>query len=265
MPPPAAWKETYRVRSYETDPTGRASTAAVCNYLQEAAANHAYSLRLSVEHFRERPLTWMLGRLRVLVETYPRWRDEVTVETWPSGVDRLLATRDFLIFDGDGRTIGRATTGWMLIDLERRRPVRMPEAVTALALLDRNRAAEDASATLPAPAAGAAEHHVRVEYNDLDVNKHVNNVRYIEWALEGLTAERRDAHDLAELDVHFRAEAVYGDVVAVRAGPVDGSGEDRSVDTNVTTETEGISVFAHVITETDGKELARIRTGWRPR
>lgn len=251
----AVWKESFRVRSYETDPTGRASIATICNYLQEAAGNHAFSLGVSVEHFHDRPHTWMLARLRVLIDRYPRWRDDVTIETWPCGVERLFAMRDYLILDGVGGPLGRATSAWMLIDLERRRPVRMPETVTSLELPDRRRALGSSAAALSEPTAETKSETVRVEYNDLDVNGHVNNVRYVEWALEAIPASHREASDLTDIEVHFRTEAVYGDAVMVHAGAVQADGYKNS-------RTE----FAHIIVQNEsGKELARLRTQWQSR
>ena len=323
------WSERFRLRSYETDPTGLASVATVCNYLQEVAGNHAFRLGLSVEHLHERRLTWVLARLRVLVDRYPRWREEITVETWPSGIDGLLGTRDFLLLDDDGERLARATSGWMVIDVDRRRPVRMPESVTSLAAPDRERAVAELSGRLPYASSGGGsgaggdggedagsgsgegsgggggegsdsgsgegsgkgegsgggsgashgdgatrKHHgtarsdvgstagretggspVRVEYADLDVNGHVNNVRYVEWALETMGAEHHAAHEVAELEIQFKAEAVYGDAAVIRTAQIVDAPPQPP-----------LSAYSHVILKSGtSRELARLRTVWRPR
>ena len=279
------WSERFRLRSYETDPTGQASVATICNFLQEVAGNHAFRLGLSVEHLNERRLTWVLARLRVLVDRYPRWRDEIIVETWPSGIEGLLGTRDFLLLDDEGRRLARATSGWMVIDVERRRPVRVPESVTTLAMPDRERAVAELSGRLPDASAdpGSSEsggggneggggsvneggvdngndggeterRPVRVEYADLDVNGHVNNVRYVEWALETMGAEHHTAHEVAEMEIHFRSEAVYGDTVVIRTAQIDDAPQPQ------------LLAYSHVILESGAsRELARLRTVWRPR
>ena len=248
------WAENFRVRSYETDPTGQASVPSICNYLQEVAGNHAFHLGVSVEQLQDQRLTWVLTRLRVNVDEYPRWRDEVKVETWPSGIDGLFATRDFLVLDSAGRRIARATSGWMMIDLERRRPIRMPEVVTSLETPDRERAVADAFARLPAPPSSATDAGpVGVLYDDLDVNGHVNNVRYVEWALQSMPEDLLEVYDLRQLEILFVAEARLGDSVRVRTGAVEGADYAGRE-------------FAHLILHGDGqKELARVRTRWTPR
>ncbi|MEX0599479.1 MAG: acyl-ACP thioesterase domain-containing protein, partial [Rhodothermales bacterium] len=225
------------------------SIQTICDYLQEAAGNHASDLGVSIEHLADRDLTWVLTRLRVEMDRLPDWKDEVVVETWPSGTDRLMATRDFIVRDGRGDDLGRASSAWLLIERTRRRPVRLPEAITTWELPKRERAIDDPPANLPGIGDDAVERQVRVRYGDLDVNGHVNNVRYVEWSVEGVPADVLREQVVCSLDLHFRAEGNYGDVVTVRSSTVPG---------------EEARTYAHVIVR-DGDELARARTKWIPR
>ena len=54
-----------------------------------------------------------------------------------------------------------------------------------------------------------------VTYGDLDMNGHVNNVRYIEWVLNSLPLEFHQTHILTALEVNYLAEAVYGHAVSI--------------------------------------------------
>lgn len=248
MAPAGIWKESYRVRAYETDPSGRASTESMCNYLQEAAANHAGALGVSFDQLRQQNSTWVLSRLRVRVERYPGWQDDIVVETWPSGIERLFATRDFFIKDADGDLLARAVSWWLLIDVERRRPLRLPEFVTSLDLPDRERALNGSPAGVPEPGADALSREIRVRYGDLDINGHANNVRFVEWSMEAVPPEILQSMRIGELDVHFKSEAVYGDAVTVSVESVSGDN----------------TAFAHAVRSSDdGRELARLKTMWR--
>lgn len=240
----SVWTETFRVRSYEADPGGLASIQTICNYLQEAASNHAAELGVSIEQLTSQNLIWMLARLQVEVDSYPSWRDEVTVETWPSGADRLYATRDFLVNKGD-RLVARGTSAWILVDAKRRRPIRLPEFITQIERPERERSLEDRPAKLPDPADSAGELPVCVRFSDQDLIGHVNNVLYVDWAVESVPLIK--THVVRALEAQFRAEARYGDAVAVR------------------TERRGTSDdFLHLVKSGD-RELARVRTWWRSR
>lgn len=245
------WIETFRVRSYEADPVGTASIQSICNYLQEAASNHAAELGVSIEHLSEENLIWMLARLRVEIDAYPGWRDEVTVETWPSGSDRLYATRDFLIHGPDG-LLGRGTSAWLLVDAGRRRPVRLPELFSRIETLDRERALEDLPEKLPDPPETAETVSACVRFSDQDLIGHINNVLYVDWSVESVPV--RETHAVREIEIQFRAEARYGDEVVVQSGRLNASGDGAS----------DLAVYLHRIASAD-RELARVRTTWRPR
>ncbi len=236
------WNETVHVRSYEAGTDGRASILSICNYLQEAAGNHAFALGMAIDQLAVRKLSWVLSRLRVRMQTYPKWRDEVRIVTWPCGVERLFALRDFEMFDAGGRKLGVATSAWLLLNIEKRRPARMLETVKDFAVTDRPRALDgELGERLSAPLSAGTERSFRVRSSDLDVNRHVNNVNYIEWAVETVPA---GAGTLADLQVEFLAESVGGDDVVSRcagAGPV----------------------FQHELTRaSDGRTLALARTEW---
>ena len=124
---------SFRVRSYECGPDGRATLPTICNYLQEAASLNAATLGFGKGDFavKGENVSWVLTRMVVKMSRYPVWNDEVTVETFPRGGRRIVAWRDFEVKDAQGATLGLATTEWMLIDLASRKIVAVPEKVFA--------------------------------------------------------------------------------------------------------------------------------------
>ncbi|GAB5534690.1 MAG: thioesterase [Rubricoccaceae bacterium] len=208
------WTETFQIRAYEVGPDELASVLTVCDLLQEAAGEHARSVnRDGFDLPNGGFATWVLSRLRVQLVRRPRIRETVTIETWPSNLDGLRAFRDFRMTGEHGDALATATSAWFLIDAERRRPVRLPESMTGFAATERPRALTFASSTPQAPDSPKAERAFAVRRSDLDRVGHANNVRFIEWALEALPEDA----GLCEIDVHYRAEAVYSDTVVSTA------------------------------------------------
>ncbi len=245
------FERTFFIHTYEIDAEGRVHVLSLLNFLQDAAAGHAARLGFSVPDLVKRGLTWVLSRYRVSVERYPRFFEEVAVATWPSGLERSFALRDFEISDDRGILL-RATSSWMLLDLETKRPVRADEHLPAAMVLDR-RAVADAFPPIPQLGAAEREARFRVARRDLDMNRHVNNVVYIHWALEAVDEAVAAAMRPVDIEISYRAEAFYGDEIVSTAGSADeeaaGSGE----------------AFLHRITRaSDGTELARLRTRWAP-
>lgn len=190
----------------------------LCNYLQETAGRHADRLGVSIFDLEPRGLTWVLARLHVRLVELPGWQGPVEVETWPSGSRGYYATRDFLALDAEGAEVARATSRWMVLDRERRRPVRLPRDVAALPVPRRPRALPGPSLQLPRLERPGPGRSFAVRRRDLDVNAHVNHVRYLEWALEALPPSFADGHRPRELEADFRSELHYSQSVMVQAG-----------------------------------------------
>ncbi|HTN53671.1 MAG TPA: acyl-ACP thioesterase domain-containing protein [Anaeromyxobacter sp.] len=240
------YREAFAVHSYDADAFGALAVPALCDFLVEAATLHATELGVPLEALRAKGLTWVLARARVDVLAPIRLGDRVEVETWPSGVERLLARRDFRVRGADGAELARATTGWSVLDLSTRRPVR-PETI----LLDprfppgRLPSVVELSPRLPELPAWDEQRRFQVRYQDIDANLHVNNASYVAWALEAVPRDVWSACRLAGLEVHYLAECHHGSTILSRRAA------------------HGDGAFAHaVVREEDGRELARVATRW---
>lgn len=240
---------SFPVHSYEVDAFGTLVAPAVSGYLQEVAGRHAALLGVGLDVLRARGLTWVLARQRLELPAPVSLGDTLAVETWPSGLERLAATREFLARRGDGAEAVRATTVWYVLDLATRKPVR-PDAILdprfprprtpSVAPLAPGRLGELAGWEL--------QKRFHVRYADIDQNLHVTNASYVTWAIEAMPVERWRGWRLSAVEVHYLAEGLHGSAILSRVART------------------GPDTFAHaIVREEDGKELARLATAWTPR
>ena len=210
------WTESIPVRSSDLTPHGTASVPALCVYLQEAAGHHADDLDVSMRRLQEENQAWVLSHLYVELDRLPEMDETVTIETWPSGLEGLYATREFVLLVDDNE-IGRATSRWFVIDTERRRPVRPPRSLYDLETPDRPLPLPHDFDDLSEPDRVEHEASWRARYHDLDLNRHVNSVRYLDWALGTLPDDLLDAHQCTGVALQFRSEATLGTPVRATA------------------------------------------------
>ena len=104
------YRENIRVRHREADRNGRLKLLSWFDFLQEAAANHAARLGVGLNALTERGQLWVLSRLKLEIRRSPQIGEELTVETYPSGVNRLFFTREFQVFDKSGEVIARISS-----------------------------------------------------------------------------------------------------------------------------------------------------------
>ena len=240
---------SFPVHSYEVDAFGTLEVPAISGYLQEIAGRHATALGVGLDALRARGLTWVLAKQRLELPVPVSLGDTLAVETWPSGVERLLAFREFVARRGDGAEAVRGTTVWFVLDLATRKPVRPQEVLDPRFPRPRQPSvAPLAHGKLPALEHWELQKRFHVRYSDIDQNLHVTNASYVTWAIEAMPVELWRASRVASVEVHYLAEGLHGAAVlsrVLRTGP---------------------SSFAHaIVREEDGKELARLVTEWTPR
>jgi len=236
-------RTAFFVHSFDSDAFGRLSAVALAGYLQEAAGRSADNLGFGLRDLNRQSLTWVLVREHFELDEPVYFGDTLEVETWPSGIDRWAALRDFRLFKNQ-REVGRALSSWFVLDLVNRHPVRprniLPEEYHEQAVHVLPLRAD------PLTTVGTAtlERQFHVRFSDIDANLHVTNASYIAWVMESVTeAEWRNLW-LRSLDIEFLAECALGAVV-----------NSRSLSNG---ETHLHSVFR----EQDSKELAREVTVW---
>jgi len=207
--------DDYTVTSYETDARGKASLTTLCKFMQETAYHHAHHLGFGYEHLKKVNTFWVLSRLLIEVDRYPAWDDRITVRTWASGIEGILALRDFRFFDDSGNAFGNATTSWLILDAERRRPQRQDELKKFAHLWPKERSLSrnaEKIARLANPEPGS---FFQVRYSDLDLYDHVNNAKYIQWILDSYPEQMLREMQVAAMEINFLAETKIEDEAAV--------------------------------------------------
>lgn len=212
MPPDAASAILdFRVHAYEVGPEGVASVRAVCDWMQEAAGAHAEALGASMERLEAENLGWVMHRLHLRLHRRPALHERLTVETWPSLMDRVEAHRDFLVRDASGALVAEATSLWVVIRLDRRRVARLPAWIRERPVPDRPRVLGGAFPEAPAVEAPTFSKDFFARHDDLDVLGHVNNARWAAWIAESVPDAVLDGRHLELLSLVFRAEATRGE------------------------------------------------------
>ena len=103
------YSEEIDIRGHYTDLEGRLIMKSLCDLFNDVANVQTYALKIDVPTLNEQGLTWMLHKLHILINRMPEQGENVTLETWPSGIDRLFAIRDFRMVAGE-EVLLRATS-----------------------------------------------------------------------------------------------------------------------------------------------------------
>ncbi|KAF5748630.1 plastid acyl-ACP thioesterase [Tripterygium wilfordii] len=262
------FRQNFSIRSYEIGADRTASIETLMNHLQETALNHVKTAGIlgdgfgSTPEMSKRNLIWVVTRMQVLVDRYPTWGDVVQVDTWVSASGKNGMRRDWLIRDGKtGETLTRASSVWVMMNKLTRRLSKIPEEVRGEIepyFLNYDPVVDDDSRKLPKlddNTADIVRKGLTPRWSDLDINQHVNNVKYIGWILESAPLPIVESHELSSLTLEYRREcgrdSVLQSLTAVSDASIGNLGNAGHVECQ------------HLLRLENGAEIVRGRTEWR--
>jgi acyl-ACP thioesterase len=203
----------FYIQSYVCDFTEKATLAGIGGYILDAASRHAEERGFGYEHILKDNVAWVLSRLSIKMNNYPAFNRTVRIETWVEGVEKFFTRRCFCIYDEDNTILGYARTIWAAISIETRRPIDIPAWRPDLAeyvMPEKECPIEKFAKILPIegiePSMGYS-----VRYSDLDINKHMNSIKYIEHIVNVFDLARFRDKIIHRFDIIYLAEGVFGD------------------------------------------------------
>lgn len=191
--------------AYQCDRYGNMRPGILMNELQGMGDSHAEMLGCGRTFIHENNIAWVVTHYLVDIVEMPHNGEMLTYSSWPAVQDNLRATRDFEIRGSNGRLLVRATSQWILIDLERRRPLRLNEWIKMAWPTDVVRAYDRKFEKFPDFIADKT-HVLKCHFDDIDENQHINNAVYAVWATESVGYEYRNTHELRGIELNYKHE-----------------------------------------------------------
>lgn len=197
---------------FHVDFAGRLTMGVLGNHLLNCAGFHAAERGFGIAELNENHYTWVLSRLAVELEDMPRAYQKFSVQTWVENVYRLFTDRNFAILDEKGRPLGYARSVWAMISMETRRPADLLTlhggAITGYVC--------DKECPIDRPgrikvSGGSPEAEYQTKYSDIDINGHVNSIKYIEHILDLFPLDMFRKKTVRRFEMAYVAESYYGD------------------------------------------------------
>ena len=207
----------FTVEPYTEDATGCLSWSTLGNQLLRSAGHHASANGFGYDHLISHNLVWVLSRLVVVMDERPRTGQSYTITTWVKSCFRQFTERLFEVADANGRPMGHAYSIWAAIDYTTRQPIDLAE-------LPDGGFGEILLPSPEFPIAGASRLRLRnavqqgerrMGFSDLDINGHVNSMRYLELCLDLFDADYYRSNPLHRIELHFANETYCGDLLSV--------------------------------------------------
>lgn len=209
-------KHTYHLTAGECDATGSLPLTSLTERIIEVATEHANILGIGFSTLVHHGIGWVLSRLSIEMTDYPGINDTYSIITWIEELNKHFSERNMQIVNEQGHTIGYVRTVWTAIDFRKR----TMGDLTFLEAMDLPKAdlpcPIEKMPRLSSPKPGSAEFDYTFRYCDLDFNRHVNTVRYIDLILNRWDLAKYDQNFISRFDISFARECHFLETIKVR-------------------------------------------------
>lgn len=181
--------------------------------LQDVAAEHADKANLGYKALSEHDLAWVLSWAKVEIGELPGFGEEIKLTTWPKKRFKLYVLRDFYVSKNE-EIIIRATTAWLPINIKSKRVIDSSNLPVPIYYFD-----QSALDAVPQKVIELQDKEFvlskKMRYTDIDLNQHVNNIRYIELIMDSFDRDKYEKSTLRSIEINFVSESKFNDEIEV--------------------------------------------------
>ena len=204
----AIFSYDYKVKYSDIGTDNKITLKALVDTLQEAAISHSEIAGYGVNNMDHTHLAWLLLNWKIEIKSYPILNDNITVKTWPRIFDKLYSYRDFEVYDEHNNLIAIASSKWFAIDTVNKKIRKLtPEITEAYGGTTPKSVFESPfQEKIKVPEELKLNFNYTIQRRDLDTNGHVNNLHYIDFALETLDEDIFNNNLFNNLEIIYKKE-----------------------------------------------------------
>jgi acyl-ACP thioesterase len=204
----------FMAEPFHCDFSGRLFMGHLGNHMLNAADFHSTDRGFGMKYLMTINRSWVLSRLAIEMDEMPVMYTKFNVETWVESAMRYFTSRNFRVVGDDGKVYGYGRSIWAMIDTESRQP-------TDIFAIDNGAINNwiEKDKECPIDKGGRVKmgdeaqlvRTIDTNYSDIDINGHINSVKYIEHVLDLWDIDWYQQHAIKRFEIAYVAEAHQGD------------------------------------------------------
>lgn len=190
------------------------------NLFEEVACIHSDIAGFGINQMKDTNLSWILLHWKVKVFKRVKYNSTVTVKTWSRNASKCLTYRDFEMYDENGNLICIATTKWTLVTVSTGAITKItPEIINCYHPEDDHNVFGQLDIEKLKEPEVLSHSDIKPSYTftvlrrDIDVNKHMHNSFYLDYAIEALPQEIYESLESNQFEIMYKNGAKLGDTV----------------------------------------------------
>ena len=187
---------------------------SLIKYLQDAAGEHSDLAGYGIRNIEKTHLAWLVLNWKVKMISHPHYNEEITIKTWARSLEKVYSYRDFEILDSNNNLVAIASSKWLLVDSDTKKIKHITEdIVNSYGLNNKAVFNVNLDEKPKVPENNSLNFTYKVQRRDIDTNHHVNNLFYIDFALETIPENIYLSNEFNNIEIFYKKEIKYGEII----------------------------------------------------
>lgn len=216
------FRREFVVETYNTSFFQTIKVSDLFKYLQEVASKHSETMKIGFDDLKGSKGAWVLTKELLEVKRLPNALEKFTIHSWSRELNKIVANRNFIVMDQAGNIIIKATSDWVVINLEKRRIIPLgklnldniknynydlfPEPLSKINIISENLVNDFTK---------------KVRFSDIDINGHMNNTYYVDMVLDSMAEYFEQRHTLRLINTNFLQEVKFLEDITIKTYQVE--------------------------------------------
>ena len=184
---------------------------AILGFFEDIGGYQSDIAGYGLKDIEETKLSWVLLHWKVKVLKRIKYGDSINVKTWSRGAIRACCFRDYEIYNEKNELCVIGTSKWALIHLEKGL-MRLTDELVEKYQTENKLAFENFNFDkLKEPQNSLLTFEYKVQRRDIDINKHMHNLCYLDLAYEALPQEVYENASFDNVEIMYKSGAFLGD------------------------------------------------------
>ena len=208
------YKETFKPGLKDIGKDNKVKNRGILEFLENIASYHSDSVGYGANDINIKGTAWILLEWKLEVIKRPKYGQILNINTWARGINKFFTYRDYEVYDDENNLCAIASSKWALINIKNRKMERITEEIMEPYKLEEKYVFSEAEMDkIKIPENYTANMKYKVIRKDIDINKHMHNLYYLDLAYEALPDEIYEKRPFDHVRVSYKKEITLGDVI----------------------------------------------------
>lgn len=218
------FEETYVTSFSQTGVHKVLTNKSLLSLMENIAGAHSAYCNFTFKDLAKDNLSWIIVSWKLKVFKRPKADETIKIQTWGREHNRLFVIRDFKILNNQDEVCAIASSKWCLVDTLKRKIAKLPDNIEEIyhgfrheSVFESDDFDEETQKSfnkyLKSEEPPIASDKYRIRRFDIDINKHVHNLNYINFAYELLPFDVFIGNELNNLEIMYKKEIKYGETI----------------------------------------------------